>query len=234
MNSKVSTIVNIVLGVAVIILFVLHFTSPRFSEDEAIDLREDTLAVDSSAIVAEVDTVEEDSITVTDGRPGALGKVGFVNMAVIQKKYKLYLVYQGEVKRRERNYENFVTAKQKELEGMQIQLQPYQMKLAQGQQLDLLEQEKAEALAQDIQVKGAKYQNEMMKMEESIGKYMDSQLLHVYKNINKAMADYGTDNDLDLVQPTSFSENNPNLMYFRPEYDVTLKVLEILNEKYTK
>ncbi len=230
MNKNI--VANIVLAVAVVVLYILHFTSNSTQknispEKIALENTDSTQVVDSTSLALDAsDSLLNDSIQVLDAN--ALNtedlpnvNIAYVNIDVLNENYK----YLDQL---EREFTKEAKAKQKSLQSKAQQMQEdYKMFMEQVQG-GMIDQQKAVQMDQSFK----EQQMALMQEEQQMGMdlQMKQQDFHnaVLGKISKYLNKYAQDFDYDYI--LAYGKES-GVLYAKKRLDITDKVVKGLNSE---
>lgn len=204
-----SSIINIVLGIAVVILYILHFTQqPSASKPSETQKTDSTAKKQTPATKKEEDTKK----TIT---------IGYVNVDSLDAKYEFSINARQTMQNKERalqsDLEKRASTLQNEMVNFQKTFNTMSMEQAKNKEQELIQ--KQQSLEQYRQNVGANY----MKEEQDLQKKL-------LENISNFMKQYGEENGYDYI--LTYSSLASGTLYGNPEMDITEQVIEGLNKKY--
>lgn len=216
-----NNIVNIGLGIAVVVLYVLHFNSNGSSVNTVEETDTQEVVVEES--VATVDTAS------VEVKEAVASKVAFFNLeGLVTSCSYLNLRTQSLMNKERRLYESF-DAKEKEFQkwymNKQKELAEYdQKKMLVQSHLDQAQREGAEK-QQMLQVEVEKEKQNLMEEKQRFGIERDKIIFEAMSDLNKEAAwDYVLVDNAELRLVIPFNEGN----------NVTKNLASIINKKYAK
>lgn len=206
MNNKGSLIINSVLGVAVIILFVLHFSGGNNTSDEKVITEKDP-------IVKEIDKIP--NVSDMTGL-----NIGYVNSDTVTANYLFSKQLNADLMAKQSSAENKL---RKEAEKLQADAQKFQ------QGAPIMGREELERTQAELMQR----QEELQKMEYDLSQRLQEK---GYKanydyvmTTDKYLQKIGKELGYDYI----FGYRTGDLvMYANPEFDITRHVIEMLNKEY--
>ena len=224
MKNKLATTINIILPLAVTILFVLHFTEGESEVDvnetkPAATVEEsDTLDDADSKLELDPDTAKIELPTFSEGL-----KIAFVNSDSLNKNYKYFEDAKSEIGLELAKAEGRIKGKQNSLIKKYAELE----KKAQSGQM----------WNDEIQAEAAKLQEEEMKLgqeaQELQAKLANVEYEVTLKVINETaeyLNEIGKELGYDYVM--TYSKSNQIVLFANPDLDITDYVTIKLNEAY--
>ncbi|GAB3305589.1 OmpH/Skp family outer membrane protein [Hymenobacter tenuis] len=215
MKNSLQLVINIVLGLAVAVLFYLHFASkPTVTAKKPVA----TVQTPDSTATAAVEAEEEPS------KPVAA--VADTNKVAYVESGKLLDGYQG-MKDARKNFEakarRWETQNQTLVQGFQTAVQQYQQK-AEG-----MTQEQRATTEQQLQARQMKVAQEQEKLQRQAQEEEMKMTQQVLERINKQIEKYGKDNGYRLIL---IAAPSGTIAYGRKDLDITNTVLKRLNDEY--
>lgn len=208
MNKNISFILNIVLAIAVAVLYYLHFTS-------------------KTACTAENNTTSDSTGTakpiVKLPREIKASKIVYVNTDVLNENYQYVKELTAEAKRKQASLES---SYQKKAKQFQDRYQELQQKASQG----LL----SENQQRDAQIEMEKSKGELDQMQEQEQQLMEQlqmENIKVYKSISEYLTEYNKHSQYNYVLAYSATTISPVLVA-NDSLDITAEILEGLNAQY--
>jgi len=212
-NSKTNLVINIILIVAVVILFVLQYIGNNGSNSEVAD----NVAVDSSVVIK--NSVQEAPKSVE--MPGNFS-VAYVNTDTLMAQYGYYIDAVKKIeayeKQLRRQYENKASK-------LKVDYETY---VSQGKAGMLtLQQQK------DTEAKLTQQQNDLLQMEQTMTQESGLKRQEISGKVTQSIVNflngYRVENNYTFIfQYGSMSA----LLSANPNYDITKEVVERLNRKY--
>lgn len=150
-------------------------------------------------------------------------KTGYIDTSILLEKYEKFKDENEKFKVKSEQTSRPLQAKAKQLEAEMANFQ--RAAQANGQ---AWAQQKAGELQQREQFLMQERQQIMAKIEEDGAKLKDT----LVKDLKKYIENYGKKEGFDFILTTS--DMAPNVIYAKKEYDLTQKLLKMLNEEYTK
>ncbi len=205
--KNTSSIINIVLGIAVVILYILHFTQSSASKTETTPSKKNT--------------AKENTKNDTESDVKAVLKVAYVNVDSLDSKYEFSInarktmqtkerILQSDLEKRAMNLQNEVVTFQKTMNTMT-------MDQAKGREQELMK--KQQDLEQYRQSAGSGYMKEEQELQKKL-----------LNNINGFMKKYAEENGYDYI--LTYSGAGSGTLYGNPALDITEPVIKGLNEEY--
>ncbi len=219
MNKKAILGMNLALTAAVIVLFVMHFTSGSKPEGTS-EMME---AVEPNQTEDKLDPLVVDSTDEALPEFNRGLKIAFVNSDTVSKKYKYY---EDAAKEFDRELSKLKGSLEQKERSFTTKVEKFQRKVQEGEmwqdQIDA-EAAKLEEERYDLQMKQAEYQQRLAKKQEELY----SQVLNrTTKYLNRIGEELGYDYVLTYSQSPSL------VVYANSEFDITDYVIRKLNEAY--
>jgi outer membrane protein len=209
--KNVSLGLNVILTIAVIILYYFQFSSNSSSNDE--------LEITSEVVenVDESNAEESEAGLTTDSR------IGYINVDSLQIKYGLYDELKAKLKSKQKRYENEMASKSK---AFQQKIENFRQKAPTMTQFEgeLKQKELAEeeqALYKLEEQYSTKFQEELFKLNDEL-----------YKNIKDYIKNHNKDANFDIIIGESQTRNF--VLDYNKGIDITDAMIEGLNEEYNK
>jgi outer membrane protein len=214
MKNSLQLALNVVLGLAVVVLFYLHFANkPAATARKPAAVVKTT---DSTGTVTTVPVEEtEDIVAVAD-----TDKVAYVESG------KMLDGYQGMKDARkafEAKARRWEAQNQTLVRGFQTAVQQYQQK-AEG-----MTQEQRATTEQQLQQRQAQVAQEQEKLQRQAGEEEAKMTQQVLERINKQIEKYGKSNGYRLIL---IAAPSGTIAYGRKDLDITNAVLKHLNDEY--
>ena len=208
MKNKGSLVINIILGIAIIVLFVLHFS---------IDTKSNV--ADTSAVAEQVDDAPIVSTNSADSNRVGL-RIGYVNSDTVTANYLFSKQLNADLMAKQSSAENKL---RKEAEKLQADAQKFQ------QGAPIMGREELERTQAELMQR----QEELQMMEYELSqKLQDKGYKANYDYImatDKYLQKIGKDLGYDYI----FGYRTGDLvMYANPDFDITKQVIELLNNEY--
>lgn len=147
-------------------------------------------------------------------------RIGYINSDRILSEYKEFALIQDKIKRMEQQWEQEAKAKRDEIRKLEDTYESQKL---------LLSDEKRMEMEKEISRKYQEYQeflNEILGPEGKRAKKIQELSKPIYDKINSVLAKMAEEEELDFI----FDVSVPAVVFARPEYDLTDKVLEYLNK----
>lgn len=208
MNTKTLTITNVVLVIAVIILFVLQFSSKKEGVEPVKVEKEEVVKLDDSSEVMEASKVEF--------------KVAYVNSDTVAAYYDFSKQMTIKLKASQ-------SSAQSKLKGMYSKYEKQRKDFE--AQAPVMGQDELQRKAQEIGVLEQTIMQKEQELSASLAQ-KEAQVMtdYVYET-DKFMQVIGKDLGYDYVM--SYRVGGP-MLYANPELDITERVVELLNIEYKK
>ncbi len=204
--KKVSLALNVALTVAVIVLYILHFSGGNTSTEN-----NDAMLADSIA----------DSTETVDAVEPVNSKIGYINVDSLQAEYKLYTELMNKLKGREKRYSSELNNKMAALEqkARLFQEKAPTMSQFEGQskQKELMEEEQRLYKMRDDFA--AKFQNEQLKLDKQFR-----------GTVTEYIEKYNLKSDYNII--IGASELGNKVLFFKEGINITDQIVEGLNEQY--
>ncbi len=226
MNKQAQLVFNLVVAVAVGVLFFLHFRGARPAEAVAVGAKPATEtpaapATDDSMMATTPIPTPEIDAAAGSGAPdtAVIRRVGYVKSGELLEGYKgmqsARASYEAKIARWEREHQASVAA-------FQSAVQQYQAKA--GGMLEGQRAEQEQKLQQQEQQVAQRQQQLQQQAAEEEGKLNEQ----VLGKVNKLLERYGKEHDFDLI----LVAGNGSVAYGRPGLDLTGIILKQLNAEY--
>ncbi|MFP4622332.1 MAG: OmpH family outer membrane protein [Bacteroidales bacterium] len=203
--KRVNLIINIILGVAVVVLFVFQFTP--LGEGAAGDYQ--------------VSDTEEEEAAVDTEIKGNL-KIAYVNIDSLLDEYDMYQDKRDE-------FRDEQTSSQSKLQSRSSELQREFENLKEKMEKGMITRSKARMMQQDL----SKKEQELYQMRDQISSDLSEKEQVIYRqvlnNVMDYLDDYADKHDYHFI--LSYSFGGP-ILYKHKRFNITQKVLEGLNEAY--
>ena len=202
--KNTSLIINVILGIAVAILYFLHFSggsaSPETSEVEVV--------ADSSAVEPEVEPISN-------------GVIAYVDMDSLQDQYGLFEELSKKLTDKEKYYKNTLEKKQREFEAKYIEAEKKAKDLSQFQQEMLFKElQEDDRKLRELQ---ERYMDELTEAQYELTKQLKDAIQGYVKK-------YNAENQFQMIIATSSTRNM--VLDFNNEIDITNVLVKGLNEEY--
>lgn len=205
-NSNV--ILNIIFGVAIIVLFVLYVKKPSTS----------TVAPDQNAVLATVETNADGEVV-----PSISFPIAYV---IVDSVMHNYLYYQ----KLEKQYQNMVSAEeaklQRKAEKFQKDVQDFQYQVenriittadAQAKEAELTQRQ------QNLYVEQQTKQQELAKKEQKL-------LEQLIDSVHECIKFYNADGKYKIILNNAYQSS---VLYAEDDLNITNQVLEVMNQRYS-
>jgi len=220
MNNKALVGINVVLIIAVIILFILHFAGGSTEQPIAevdVPTTEDSNVKDSSA----APVVNTEDIILPDFKKGL--KIAFVNSDSLNKNYKAF----GDAKK--------VISKELEIAqatmaGKENSLRRKYAELERKAKSGEMWNDEVQAEAQKLQQKEMVLGQEAQQLQEKVAKLEYEETLKVMNSTAEYLDEIGKELGYDYVM--TYSMANQVILFANPELDITDYVTAKLNQAY--
>ena len=207
MNKNISLALNIVLTIAVAVLFYLHFTSKA-------TCTADGSSTDSTAAAKPVVQLPKEI---------KASKIVYVNTDVLNENYEYVKELTAEAKREQASLENVFQKKEKEF---QDRYQELQQKAAQGL---LSENQQKEAEEEMVKRKGEL--DQLQGQEQQLMQQLQVENAKVYKSISEYLNEYNRHSQYNYILAYSGTTISP-VLAANDSLDITAEILEGLNTQY--
>jgi hypothetical protein len=219
-----NSLVNIVLGVAVVVLYVLHFNSNTTVEEPAEEVQTEEVAG-----VVSADTIPTGDTSSVAVKEAVASKVAYFNLEeLVASCTYLKQRTQAMINKEQRLYQSFA-AKEKEFqtwyESKQMELLDYKNKgmLVQAHMEDA--QRQGAEKQQTLQVELEREKQNLMQQKQQFGIERDKIIFDAMAELNKKAAwDYVLVDNAELRLVIPFNEDN----------NVTKNLASIINKKHAK
>lgn len=207
MNKNLSLLLNVVLLVAVAVLFYLHFSSAPATTDAAAD------GTDSAALAQPVVLAPKEIKS---------SKIVYVNIDVLNENYEYLKDITAAARTKQSSLES-----QYETQGRKLQedYMLFQQKVQQG----LLSENQANAEQEEFMKRKEKIDALEMESQKLMEKIQE-QSEQANQNLKKYVADYNKNSNYTYV--FSYSEAVPIIILADPSLDITKEILDGLNAQY--
>ncbi|MBL1232649.1 MAG: hypothetical protein CMD31_12865 [Flavobacteriales bacterium] len=205
--KNLSLVLNTVMGIAIIILFYLQFSSKTLAPDE--QQKE------------EVPTTEaiEEMIVSNDSS----SKIGYINVDSLQIKYKLYDELKSKLEKKEKSYDAQLKAKSKDF---QKKIEDFRKKAPNMTQFE--GELKQKELAEE--------EEKLYQMRDEYAQRFEKEMIELNTQLYKAIKDYiKQHNELtkyDIIIGESQTRNF--VLDFNKDIDITNDIVKGLNKKYNE
>lgn len=204
--KNLSILLNVVLVIAVAILFYLHFSSSK----GAIQTAENSSESDTSRTAVTAPKVKKES------------RNYYVNMDTLNEKYKLLQDVARDLKARKSSLE---AAYQANMQKYQEDLMTYQQRLQENK----ITAEEAQRTEDNLRKLGEKIQGNERSME-ILMEELDKKNLEARKELDAFMEEYKKGKEIDYI--FGYSSVIQTIVYGNDSLDITDEVLKGLNERY--
>jgi len=206
--KNLSLVLNTVMGIAIIILFYLQFSSKTLAPDEQ--------------QIEEVPTTEaiEEMIVSNDS---SNSKIGYINVDSLQIKYKLYDELKSKLEKKEKSYDAQLKAKSQDF---QKKIEDFRKKAPNMTQFE--GELKQKELAEE--------EEKLYQMRDEYAQRFEKEMIELNTQLYKAIKDYiKQHNELtkyDIIIGESQTRNF--VLDFNKEIDITNDIVKGLNKKYNE
>ena len=206
-----------ILTVAVIILYILHFSSNNSSSAASCKGTADTTSVKDSSATTLNDTVATETMTVNNG-------IAYVNMDTLLEKYKFAKDINARLLKKEKDA-------RAQLERKDTQLRTDYAKVDERYRKGLMTQTEAKTESERL----AKQQQEI----QTLSNTLTQNLLDEQKKFNKQLQDtilkfFKEYNEEKHYQAIFSNTSNDNIIYAEKQLNITTEVVNKLNARYKK
>lgn len=206
-----------ILTVAVIILYILHFSSNNSSTAVSSQGTADTTSVKDSSATTLNDTVATEAMTVNNG-------IAYVNMDTLLEKYKFAKDINARLLKKEKDA-------RAQLERKDTQLRTDYAKVDERYRKGLMTQTEAKTESERL----AKQQQEI----QTLSNTLTQNLLDEQKKFNKQLQDtilkfFKEYNEEKHYQAIFSNTSNDNIIYAEKQLNITTEVVNKLNARYKK
>ncbi|MBO4332812.1 MAG: OmpH family outer membrane protein [Paludibacteraceae bacterium] len=206
-----------ILTVAVIILYILHFSSNNSSSAASCQGTADTTSVKDSSATTLNDTVATETMTVNNG-------IAYVNMDTLLEKYKFAKDINARLLKKEKDA-------RAQLERKDTQLRTDYAKVDERYRKGLMTQTEAKTESERL----AKQQQEI----QTLSNTLTQNLLDEQKKFNKQLQDtilkfFKEYNEEKHYQAIFSNTSNDNIIYAEKQLNITTEVVNKLNARYKK
>ena len=203
--KNLSSVLNIILLVAVIVLFVLHFSDKKPSADQG--------AAEPVSVSDSVQRIPQD---------GQL-RVAFVNMDVLLDNYKLYNELQSAMTSRQTQMEGQF---EREATAFQQEYQQFMEKVERG---GFLTQQSAEYAQNEIVKKQENLQQLEATLSSTLVKEQDDMTKRILVSIDNVIGQFNSQAHYDFIISNSLGGV---LLFGDDSFNITDQVLSTLNQRY--
>ncbi len=206
--KNLSLVLNTVMGIAIIILFYLQFSSKAVTPAE-----QQTEEVPTTEAIEEM-IVSSDS---------SKSKIGYINVDSLQIKYKLYDELKSKLEKKEKSYDAQLKAKSKEF---QKKIEDFRKKAPNMTQFE--GELKQKELAEE--------EEKIYQLREEFAQRFEKEMIELNTQLYKAIKDYiKQHNELtkyDIIIGESQTRNF--VLDFNKDIDITNDIVKGLNKKYNE
>lgn len=206
--KNLSLVLNTVMGIAIIILFYLQFSSKTITSAE-----QQTEEVPTTEAIEEM-IVSSDS---------SKSKIGYINVDSLQIKYKLYDELKSKLEKKEKSYDAQLKAKSKEF---QKKIEDFRKKAPNMTQFE--GELKQKELAEE--------EEKIYQLREEFAQRFEKEMIELNTQLYKAIKDYiKQHNELtkyDIIIGESQTRNF--VLDFNKDIDITNDIVKGLNKKYNE
>lgn len=206
--KNLSLVLNTVMGIAIIILFYLQFSSKTLAPDE-----QQTEEVPTTEAIEEM-IVSNDSSN---------SKIGYINVDSLQIKYKLYDELKSKLEKKEKSYDAQLKAKSQDF---QKKIEDFRKKAPNMTQFE--GELKQKELAEE--------EEKLYQMRDEYAQRFEKEMIELNTQLYKAIKDYiKQHNELtkyDIIIGESQTRNF--VLDFNKEIDITNDIVKGLNKKYNE
>ncbi len=218
--KNTSLIINIVLGLAVLILYILHFTA-----NGASTAQEEPTKVASETPEKETKPKTSEKQKAKSTQNNSELRFAYVNSDSLQLNYDYYKAIEKQLESKRQYIESDLKRRQESLQGeaMSFQQSIQNQSITEQQALEmrdnLLKKE------QEFMQYGQTQEASLLKEEQNANKKLN-------ENISKYLAQFAAENDYDFIFSYSSSALAVGVLHADDRYDITKDVLEGLNAEY--
>ena len=219
MNNKSIIITNAIMGIAIAILFILHFSneSPKSSVNEKQNANSD-LSVDEN----EPENINDLNNNISTNTKFSDLKIAFVNSDTLAKYYDFSKKLKADLLKKQSKAESQIKKKYAKYQKLVSEYQ---------QAAEIMGQNEAAQKAQTI----AMLEQEIMQLEQTLSQNYASQELEASNKYVNETADYlqiiGANLGYDYI--LSFRVGGP-MLFANSSLDITQEIIGYLNEEYNK
>ena len=203
--KNVSIALNIVLLIAVAVLYVVYFTGNKTEQKKKDQKQEAPSATEAS-------------------KKGDNLKIAYVNIDTVLSEYKLYEEMQNMLQEKQKKMQADLQSRSK---SFQKEMTQFRKKAQQG----LITSTQAKQRQKELTKKQKKLQQLQQKVSGQLSKQRQSMNQQVYDSIQSFLNDYNKDKEYDYIMSNTFSST---LLYGRPDMNLTETVINGINRRYTK
>jgi outer membrane protein len=220
MNNKALVGINVVLIIAVVVLFILHFTGGATEQPIAeadIPLIEDSNVEDSTVALA----IEAEDLVLPEFKKGL--KIAFVNSDSLNKNYKFF----GDAKKK---IAKELEKAQAKMAGKENSLRRKYAELERKAKSGEMWNDEVQVEAQKLQQQEMALGQEAQLLQEKVGKMEYEETLKVIDITADYLNEIGKELGYDYVM--TYSKSNQIILFANPELDITEYVTLKLNQAY--
>ena len=205
--KNISLALNVVLLIAVAVLYYFQFSSQKTAHPEITETTEkEIVEVDNEASIRDTNYIS---------------KIGYINVDSLQLKYDLYEELKTKLEKKEKSYDSELKAKSAEF---QRKIEDFRKKAPSMTQFE--GELKQKELADE--------EEKLYKMRDQYAQNYEQEMLKLNNQLYKAIKDYiithNKNTHYDIIIGESQTRNF--VLDFNKNIDITLEVVEGLNKKY--
>jgi outer membrane protein len=208
MNKNISLAINIVLGIAVAVLYYLHFTSKASCTADG-TAGEDSAAVSKPIVMAPKEI--------------KASKIVFVNTDILNEKYEYVKDLTAEAKRKQASLAAIYDKKEKQLQDRYAELS---QKASQG----LLSENQQKEGQVEIE-KGRADLEQIQGQEQQLMQQLQMENMKVYNSISQYLNEYNKHSLYNYILAYSSTTISP-VLAANDSLDITAEIVEGLNAQY--
>lgn len=205
-TKNCQTIINIVLGIAVIVLFCLHFLCPKSCE---------TSSCTSTPVM-----IKDSTGNIV---PSALS-IAYVQTDSLMEKYEFSKEAQAKLEAQQQKAKAEI---ERQMQQLQKDVANFQQKLQTG---GFLSQQSAEAEQTRLMRKKEALDNRYAQLAGQLQQSMEGLNKQLIDSLNVFLEDYNRTHNYQVIFSTA---SHSTILYGQPAFDITGDVIRQLNERYT-
>jgi outer membrane protein len=210
MNKNISIALNVVLFLAVGTLFYFHFSGKNVNSTEALTENTDSAAAAKPIVNAPKDIKDS--------------KIVFVNIDLLNEQYEFLKDISSAAKSEHSSLQNQFQSKGEKLQRDYEEFQ-------QSAQGGLLSENQINQKQEEFAKRKEDLDQLQMKADELMAK-IENESLKAMENVKNYIAEYNKKSNYDYVVAYSDNPGATQLLLANPAYDITIEILEGLNEQY--
>ena len=218
MNNKTLVGINVVLIIAVIVLFVLHFMGVNTADNGVSSIEDPQEVVEDTTVIPVIDTSDVELPEFTRGL-----KIAFVNSDSLQTRYDYYtdaaISIEADFKRKEAS-----------MNRKQGDFMKRRDKFVQEVNMGIVGDAEIQRVSQDLEAEQIKLAQSAQSLQMEFEKSKYDITVEVINQTAIYLDKIGTELGYDYV--LTYSRVNSGVLYTNPELDITDYVLKELNKAY--